>query len=66
LKLDDSGTENFHMGAGGATKVSQMNVVRILPIETNFWQQLEGSINFGLSFTSGNDQYDASLSSDVT
>jgi hypothetical protein len=68
VKVEDSGTENFHMGEGGAVKVSQMNVVRvrILPIETNFWQQLEGSINFGLSFTSGNDQYDASLSSDVT
>jgi len=66
FKVEDSGTDNFHMGAGGATKVSQMNVVRILPIETDFWQQLEGSINFGLSFTSGNDQYDASLSSDVT
>jgi putative salt-induced outer membrane protein YdiY len=43
-----------------------MNVLKILPVETNFWRHLEGSVDLGFSFTSGNDQYDADLSSSVT
>ena len=66
FKLEDSGTDNFYIGPSGVVKVSQMSVVRILPIENDFWQQIEGSINFGLSFTSGNDQYDAFLSGNAS
>ncbi len=66
FKLEESGTENFHIGPSGVIKVNQRDVVRILPIEANFWSQLEGSINLGLNFTSGNDQYNVDFSSTAT
>ena len=66
FKLDGTSADNFHIGPGGVVNVSQMNVLRIQPIETNFWKQLEGSIDLGLSFTSGNDQYQTEFSSTVT
>jgi hypothetical protein len=46
--------------------VTQKDVIRILPIEANFWRQLDGSINLGLNFTSGNDQYNIDFSSTAT
>jgi hypothetical protein len=66
FKLEERGTENFHIGPSGVIKVTQKDVVRILPLESNFWSQLEGSINLGLDFTSGNDQYNVDFSSIAT
>ena len=66
FKLADTGADNFQIGPRGIVKVSQMDVLRILPIESNFWRQLEGSIDLGLSFTSGNDQYQTEFSTVVT
>ena len=43
-----------------------MEVLRISPIEARFWKQLEGSIDLGLNYTSGNDQYQAELLASVT
>ena len=66
LRLEDIGTNNFSIGPNGVVKVRQLDVVRILPIETSFWRQLEGSIDFGFSFTSGNDQYQTTFSAAAT
>ncbi|HKP36613.1 MAG TPA: DUF481 domain-containing protein [Pyrinomonadaceae bacterium] len=66
FRLEDAGTDNFIIGPNGLVKVRQLNVVRILPIETNFWRQLEGNIDLGFSFTSGNDQYQTTFSAAAT
>jgi hypothetical protein len=63
-KTPDS--RSFIIGAGNAVKVEQIDVVRILPLEESFWQQLEGRIDFGFSFTSGNDQYQTELTASTT
>jgi hypothetical protein len=60
-------TPNFKIGnQQDAVVVNQMDVVRIAPVESRFWSQLEGSIDFGFSFTSGNDNYDTSLVASAT
>jgi len=66
FKLEDVAGDNFQIGSSGAVKVSQMNVLRILPIESKFLKQLEGSIGLGLSYTSGNDQYQTELTAAAT
>lgn len=59
--------DNFLIGAASdAASVRQMEVLRIMPVEAGFFRQLEGTIDFGLSYTSGNDQYQAELFSSVT
>lgn len=47
-------------------RVHQSDVIRIIPIEPGFWKRLEGSIDFGLSYTSGNDQYQTELNATTT
>jgi len=64
FKLEDIDGDNFLIGP--IVKVSHMNVLRILPIESKFLKQLEGSIGLGLSYTSGNDQYQAELIASAT
>lgn len=59
-------SDNFLIGERRILRVKQMNILRILPIEKKFWQQLEGSIDLGLNFTSGNDQYQTSLTAELT
>jgi hypothetical protein len=52
---------NYRTPPGQAVRVHQTDVLRILPIEAGFWKRLEGSVDFGLSFTSGNEQYQTEL-----
>ena len=66
FKLEGTSEGDFKIGSAGVVKVNQMDVLRILPIESKFWRQLEGSVDLGLSFTSGNDQYQTSLFTQVT
>jgi hypothetical protein len=61
FRLVDTDADNFQIGPNGVLKIRQMDVLRILPIETKFWKQLEGSIGLGLNYTSGNDQYQVEL-----
>lgn len=56
---------NFVIG-NAAQAVKQMDVLRITPVESRFWKQLEGSLDFGLSYTSGNDQYSTELIATTT
>jgi Protein of unknown function, DUF481 len=59
---------NFIIGgrSDGALRVHQLDVIRIVPVEPGFWKRLEGSIDFGFSFTSGNDQYQTGLTATAT
>src|ERR1043166_9330776 len=70
LKLvpsSETGSENFVIGENNkAVRVRQIEVVRIAPFEKKFFTQLEGSIDFGFSYTSGNDQYDTQLVATTT
>jgi len=50
----------------GSLRVNQSDVIRIIPIEPGFWKRLEGSVDFGLSYTSGNDQYQTQLTATTT
>src|SRR5215510_12743044 len=58
---------NFVIGpAESELRVPQLDVIRIVPVEPGFWRRLEGSIDFGFSFTSGNDQYQTELNATTT
>ncbi|HEX5833746.1 MAG TPA: DUF481 domain-containing protein [Pyrinomonadaceae bacterium] len=58
---------NFVIGNAQQTvRVHQLDVIRITPADRGFWRRLEGSIDFGLSFTSGNDQYQTNLTATTT
>jgi len=52
-----SETANFVIGNSENIRVHQLDVIRITPADKSFWKRLEGSIDFGFSFNSGNDQY---------
>lgn len=51
---------------GNSARVHQLDVIRITPAGRHFWKRLEGSIDFGFSFTSGNDQYQTQLAATTT
>jgi len=56
----------FALQANGAeTRVPLADVVSIVPVEEGFWTQLTGSIDYGFSFTSGNNTAQSSLSTQV-
>jgi putative salt-induced outer membrane protein YdiY len=60
----DSTEKDFSVREGGVEKtVSSTDVVDVETQKSTFWRQLTGSIDFGYSFTSGNNQ--SSLSSDA-
>jgi putative salt-induced outer membrane protein YdiY len=50
---------------GGAFKVAQADVISIQQSEGNFWSQLQGSIDYGLSYSSGNSTLSSSLGAGV-
>lgn len=49
--------------AGQTERVQHIDVVAITPLEASFWQQLDGSINVGFSYTKSNTL--AQLTSDI-
>lgn len=58
---------NFVIGSSSeGIRVPQLDVIRITPTDRNFWKRLEGSIDLGLNFTSGNDQYQTQLTATTT
>ena len=67
LPGNSSEIPNFVIGNADQTiKVPQLEVIRIAPADRQFWKRLEGSIDFGFNFTSGNDQYQTQLSATTT
>ena len=67
LPTNSSEVPNFVIGsADQSIRVPQLDVIRIAPADRNFWKRLEGSIDFGFNFTSGNDQYQTQLSATTT
>ena len=60
-------TPNFVIGsADNELRVHQLDVIRIIPAAPGFWRRLEGSIDFGFSYTSDNDQYQTQLMATTT
>ena len=68
LRLSPSGVaDNFLIGAERqAVRAKQIEVLKITPVEAGFFRQLEGTVDFGFSYTSGTDQYQTDFSSSVT
>lgn len=67
LRLFPAAATNFLIGAGeSAFWARQMEVMKITPVEAGFFRQLEGTVDFGFNFTSGNDQYQTEFLSSVT
>ena len=64
LPANASEAPNFVIGS--SFRVPQLDVIRIAPADRQFWKRLEGSIDFGFSFTSGNDQYQTQLAATTT
>lgn len=67
LPTNSNQIPNFIIGsAADELRVPQLDVIRIIPAAPGFWRRLEGSIDFGLSYTSGNDQYQTQLTATTT
>ena len=66
LPANSSERGNFVIGNSETIRVQQLDVIRIAPADRGFWKRLEGSIDFGFSFTSGNDQYQTQLAATTT
>jgi putative salt-induced outer membrane protein YdiY len=67
LPTNSDEVANFIIGtAKESIKVPQLDVIRITPADRRFWTRLEGSVDFGFSFTSGNDQYQTHLAATTT
>jgi putative salt-induced outer membrane protein YdiY len=64
--LPSNSDEIANFVIGSSTRVHQLDVIRITPADRHFWKRLEGSIDFGFSFTSGNDQYQTNLAATTT
>ncbi len=67
LPSNSNDMANFVIGESDqAVRVHQPEVIRILPVEAGVLKRLEGSVDLGLSYTSGNDQYQTELSATAT
>jgi len=63
----DTVQDNFLIGVDqNALRVKQMEILRLVPSEAKFLSQLEGSVDLGLSYNSGDDQYQAQLTATST
>ena len=61
----DSGPGFQIVEANSTIKVKPEEVIAIQQHEVRFWDQLTGSVNYGLSFSSGNNSTNSSLSASV-
>jgi ABC-type molybdate transport system substrate-binding protein len=50
---------------GGPIEVDLTEVVSVVPVEQGFWKALDGSINFGLTYTQANNAFQYNLSADA-
>jgi len=67
LPVNSNEVPNFVIrSAQGELRVPQLDVIRIVPVDPGFWRRLEGSIDFGFSYTSGNEQYQTELIATAT
>jgi len=67
LPANSSETANFVIGSTkSALRVPQLDVITILPQAAGVFNRLDGSIDFGFSFTSGNKQYETGLAATTT
>jgi hypothetical protein len=54
------------VGPSGSIQVDLAEIVEIVPIEHGFWKRLDGSVNFGLTYTQANDALQYNLSGDAS
>jgi hypothetical protein len=54
------------VGALGTESLSLIDIVLIVPIGASFWQRLEGSFDYGLSYTQSSGVAQMNLNTDVT
>jgi len=67
VPANSSETANFVIGpAKTGERVAQLDVIGILPAEASFLKRLNGSVDLGFSFTSGNKQYETELAATTT
>jgi hypothetical protein len=67
LSPTGAGGEGFVIETGQTPlQVKQLDVLRIQPAESSFLKQLQGTIDYGFNYTSGNDQYQSQLSASVS
>lgn len=67
LPTNSNEIPNFVIGSSAdALRVHQSDVIRIIPAAPGFWRRLEGSVDVGFSYTSGNDQYQTQLTATTT
>lgn len=52
--------------SSGPVEVKFADIFEIVPIEHNFWQRLDGSVNFGFSYTQANSSLQYNLSGDAS
>lgn len=53
------------VGSSGAVEVDLVDVVKIVPIEQGFWNRVDGSVNFGLTYTQANEAFQYNLNGDT-
>lgn len=59
--------DNFVIGQdANGPRVRQLDVLRLTPFETGFWSRLEGTVDLGFNFTSGNGQYQTQFAATAT
>ena len=67
VPANSSETANFVIGpAKTGERVAQLDVIGILPAGASFFKRLDGSVDLGFSFTSGNKQYETELAATTT
>ena len=67
LPVNSNEIPNFVIGSSNdAIRVHKLDVIRIIPAAPGFWRRLEGSVDLGFSYTSGNDQYQTQLTATTT
>jgi hypothetical protein len=54
------------VGPDGPLEVELSEIVEIVPFEHGFWKRLDGSVNFGLTYTQANDALQYNFSGDAT
>jgi hypothetical protein len=62
---DDESSDFFIKNEDFTVRVPRREVVSFIPVEDSVWKQLTGSIDYGFSFTSGNNSTQSSLSANM-
>jgi len=63
----ESVSDNFTISTGSTVvQVLRSEVIRVLPVEDSLWRQINGSIDYGFSFISDNNETQSSLGANAS